>query len=130
MFVTGVDARLFALAGLDLFKEAGRERAVGVLRPIAQPGMLVRTNVDGGGGPLFTVPSILSSVDLSPDSQVLLATTCLIRIEGGAKGLALEFGLTVTPLWGDIRPHFVKLADMKVDAFRPPFSIGHVRIQP
>jgi hypothetical protein len=130
VFVSALDARLLALATLDMNKPEGRARAVSVIKPIAEPGMLVRTDLEGGGGPLFTVPTVLSSVDLSPDSQVLVATSCAIRAEAGADQLAFEFGFTVTPLWGNVAPRFVKLADMKPDAFKPPFSIGHVRIQP
>jgi hypothetical protein len=90
--------------------------------------MLARTSLEGGGGPLFSVPSVLSAVDVSPDSQVLVATTSVFRNK--SRELALEFGVTITPLWGQVKPRYVKLADMQPDAFKPPFAIGHVRIQP
>jgi hypothetical protein len=94
--------------------------------------MLVRTDIEGGGGPLFSAPTVLSAVDLSPDSLVALATGCKIDVQkgGGSGGFALEFGVTITPLYGKIVPRFVKLAEMNASAFQPPFTLGHVRIQP
>lgn len=133
VFVTTVNPKVFQLAGLDLFKPEARERAVALLKPIAEPGMLVRTDVEGGGGPLFSAPTVLSSIDLSPDSQMLLATSCRVDLQAsgaGSGGLALEFGVTITPLWGAVKPEFVRLGEMSPGAFQPPFVLGHVRIQP
>jgi hypothetical protein len=130
VFISTIDSRLLQLATIDMFKPEGREKAVQILKPVGEPGMLVRTDLEGGGGPLFTVPNVISSIDLSPDSQMLLGTTCAIQTEGGADKLTFEFGVTITALWGSIKPRFVKLADMQPDAFKLPFSIGHVRIQP
>jgi DNA-binding beta-propeller fold protein YncE len=128
VFMTTIDPQMFQLAALDLFQAEGREKAVACLKPIAEPGMLARTNLEGGGGPLFSVGSVLSALDVSPDSQVLVATTSVFHTESNR--LTLEFGVTVTPLWGAVKPRYVKLAEMQPDAFKPPFSIGHVRIQP
>jgi hypothetical protein len=130
VFLSGIDAKLLQIATLDLFKEDERRRAVQILRPVAEPGMVVRTDLEGGGGPLFTVPYVVSALHLSPDSQVLVGTATNIKVESGGEAVTFEFGVVVSPLWGKIEPRWEKLGDMQPSAFKPPFSMGHVRIQP
>lgn len=130
VFLTALDARLFQLGGLNLSLPDGRARAHAVLRAVAEPGMLVRTDVGGGGGPLVSLPMVVSSVDLSPDSQLLLATAARLDVAHGADLLRAEFGLAISPLWGKARPRWVKLADLPLDAVKWPFTLGYVRIQP
>ena len=104
VFVSAVDSRLLQLAGLDLFEVEGRQRAVSMLKPIAEPGMLIRTSVEGGGGPLFSVPTVLTSVDISPDSQMVLAATCSFIPAGRTESRSSSgyFGLALGPGAADL----------------------------
>ncbi|HJZ86481.1 MAG TPA: IPT/TIG domain-containing protein [Polyangia bacterium] len=129
VFITGVQSALFQLAGVALATPAGVKKADALLRPIAQPGMIVRANINGGGGPLFATPQVLSSVDLTPDAQVLIATACR-AVPGGDGQLDLSFGVVSAALWGKPSPKFIPLEKVSAEQFRPPFRLGQVRIQP
>ncbi len=120
IFVTGVNAALLGL-GADPAKSAD------VLKTIAEPGTLVRSDVDGKGGPMFTAPAFLSAAELSPDSQVLVVSGCTATV--GEGGVTVDFGVTVTAL-ASPKPKWIKLAGMSPAALHPPFAIGSVGIQP
>jgi hypothetical protein len=130
VFITGVPPALFQLEGLALAREADQKKAAALWRREPQPGMLVRADVNGGGGPLFGSPNLLTGVDLSPDAQLILASGC--RVNATADGhLTVEAGVAFTPLWTrTFNPTFIALGPLSPELLRPPFRLGEVRIQP
>jgi hypothetical protein len=128
VFISGVHSSLFQLGGLELATEAGVKQADAVLRPLGQPGMMIRADINGGGGPIFSTPQVLGSVDLSPDAQVIVATAC--RAVTRASAIELSFGIVTAMLWGNPSPRFVPLEKVGAEQLRPPLRLGEVRIQP
>jgi hypothetical protein len=129
VFVTGVQPGLFKLDGLALAREADVKKAVALWRGAPQAGMLVRTDVNGGGGPLFQTPELLTGVDLTPDSQLLVAVGA--RVATANDTLTVEGGVVTTRLFTKTHtPTFIPLGPLKTDLVRPPFRLGEVRIQP
>lgn len=129
VFVTGVQSSLFKLEGLALAREADAKKAAAMWRGAGQPGMLVRTDASGGGGPLFSSAALLTGLDLTPDSQLLVAVAA--RVGTANDTLTVEGGIVTTPLWTKTHtPTFISLGQLKSDLVRPPFRLGEVRIQP
>jgi len=130
VFITGVQPALFKLDGLALAREADEKKAAALWRQSVQPGMLVRVDVNGGGGPLFATASLLTGVDLTPDSQLILASACRVDIDQAGR-LSVEAGVAYTGLWArTFSPTFVPLTKLSTELLRPPFRLGEVRIQP
>src|SRR5207249_7368330 len=73
VFVSSLHDAIFKLADVDLGTPAGA-KAVGNLWHPPQPGLMVRADITGGGGPLVSTPEILSAADLTPDAQLIVAT--------------------------------------------------------
>ena len=129
VFITGVQTALFKLEGLALAREADAKKAVALWRQVGQPGMLVRTDANGGGGPLFSSPALLTGLDLTPDSQLLVAVAAKVGTANDT--VTVEGGVITTPLWTKTHtPTFISLGQLKSDLLRPPFRLGEVRIQP
>ncbi|MBI5479132.1 MAG: hypothetical protein HY906_09760 [Deltaproteobacteria bacterium] len=129
VFVTGVQSALFKLEGLALAREADAKKAAALWRQVPQPGMLIRTDVNGGGGPLFSTPALLTGVDLTPDSQLLVAVAA--RVATDKDTLTVEGGVVTTRMFTKTHtPTFLSLGQLKSDLVRPPFRLGEVRIQP
>jgi hypothetical protein len=127
VFVTSVKDALFQLSemsfsGKDAAKQAGK------LLGAPTPGMMVRGELNGGGGPMFTSPQLLSGVDLTPDSQWVVATAA--RVITATATPQFEFGVVAAPVWGSGSPIFVGLGPMEGKELKPPFLIGEIRIQP
>jgi hypothetical protein len=96
-----------------------------------QPGIMVRADINGGGGPLFATGDIMASLDLTPDAQVVVATTARVTQIPSTGGVVTDFGVTFAPIWGaQPTPIFLPLAKLDPTAVKPPFSFGAVRIQP
>ncbi|HEY3354872.1 MAG TPA: IPT/TIG domain-containing protein [Polyangia bacterium] len=130
VFITGVHPALFKLEGLALAREADAKKAAALWRQHAEPSMLVRADVNGGGGPLFHSPTLLTGVDLSPDAQLILISACRVGVDQDGR-VAAEAGVAFTPLWTRIfNPTFIPLGKLSAEALRPPFRLGEVRIQP
>jgi hypothetical protein len=129
VFVTALADALFKLGELDLATPAGAQAAMKLWRPPA-PGMMVRADINGGGGPLFTTPQILSSVDLTPDAQLVVATSARVSPAPATSSVVLDFGVTVAPIWGTPEPLFLPLGPLAARELKPPFAIGEVKIQP
>lgn len=129
VFVTSVNDALFKLADLDVGTPAGAKAAVKLWKP-PQPGMMVRADIFGGGGPLFTTPQILGAVDLTPDAQLVLGTSARVTPSASGDGVALDFGVTFSPIWGNPAPVFLPLGPLAPRDLKPPFKIGDLRIQP
>jgi hypothetical protein len=129
VFLTGVQAALLKLDGLAMAREADAKKAAALWRQVTQPGMLVRTDANGGGGPLFSTPALLTGLDLTPDSQLLVAVAAKVGTDNDT--LSVEGGVIATPLWTkSYAPTFISLGQLKSDLLRPPFRLGEVRIQP
>ena len=130
VFVTTLHDALFKLAGVDLDGNAAAKTVAKLWRP-PQPGILVRADINGGGGPLFTTNEVLSALDLTPDAQLLVATAARVTPAPATGSVALDFGVTYAPIWGaSIAPVFVPLDKLNAKELRPPFLIGDLRIQP
>jgi hypothetical protein len=128
VFVSSLSTGLFKLADIDLGTPAGAKAAQKLWRP-PQPGIMVRADVNGGGGPMFTTPEILSALDLTPDAQLLVATAA--RVTPAPNGATVQFGITFAPIFRALQPTtFVPLRTLAARAVRPPFALGDVRIQP
>lgn len=130
VFVTSVHDALFKLAGAALDTPAGGKLVAKLWHP-PQPGIVVRADINGGGGPLFTTAEIVSSLDLTPDAQLLVATAARVTPVPSTGGVALDFGVTFAPIWGmTITPVFLPLEKLNGRELAPPFALGDVRIQP
>lgn len=130
VFVTSLNDALFKLADVALDTPAGAKAVAKLWHP-QKPGMLVRADINGGGGPLFTTAEILSAVDLTPDAQLLVATAARVTSVPATGGVVLDFGVTYAPIWGaTITPVFLPLDKLDARAVKPPFWIGDLRIQP
>lgn len=130
VFVTSVNDALFKLGELDVSKPAGM-KAAHKLWHLPSPGIMVRADINGGGGPLFTTPEVMSALDLTPDAQLLVATSARVSPAPATESAVLDFGITVAPIWGSaMHPLFLPLDKLAPAELRPPFAIGDVRIQP
>lgn len=129
VFVSTVADAFFKLAGLELGTPAGAHAADKLwTRP--QPGMMVRADVSGGGGPLFATSEIMSAIDLTPDAQRLLATAVRVSPAPATNSVVLDFGVTTAPIWGTPTPLFLPLGTVSPSELKPPFQLGDLRIQP
>jgi hypothetical protein len=130
VFVTSLNDTLFKLADVALDTPAGAKAAAKLWHP-PQPGILVRADINGGGGPLFATAEVLSSLDLTPDAQLLVATAARVSPAPATGGVVLDFGVTFAPIWGTtITPVFLSLAKLDAKELKPPFLLGDLRIQP
>jgi hypothetical protein len=125
VFVSSVADNLFKLAESTI----GPAVLDKLWRP-ARPAMIVRADINGGGGPLFASPVIMSSVDLTPDAQLVVATAARVAPAPATKSVVLDFGVIVSPVWGSPTPVFVSLGALEANELKPPFYLGEVRIQP
>jgi hypothetical protein len=91
---------------------------------------MVRADVSGGGGPLFTAPQILSAIDLTPDAQLIAATATKVSPPSTGEGLVLEFGVVWSSIWGNPSPTFLSLSPEPAAELKAPFQLGDLRIQP
>lgn len=130
VFVTSVNDALFKLADVALDSPAGAKAVAKLWHP-QKPGILVRADINGGGGPLFTTAEILSALDLTPDAQLLVATAARVAPAPATRSVALDFGVTYAPIWGaTITPVFLPLEKLNAREVKPPFLLGDLRIQP
>jgi hypothetical protein len=69
-----------------------------VLDAVAEPGAVLRTDLEGDAASLFRTAGVVTGVAVSHDSQQVAAATT--RIAAGEGGARLEFGVTLVPLAG------------------------------
>ena len=131
VFVASLNDALFKLGALDLNSAAGSKAALQLWHP-PEPGIMVRADINGGGGPLFATREILSSLDLTPDAQLVVATAARVTAKPDiAGGLTLDFGVSYAPIFHtDVAPVFVPLAPLDPRELKAPFALGAIRIQP
>jgi hypothetical protein len=131
VFVSSLSSALFKLQDLDLGSVTGTKAATKLWHP-PEPGIMVRADVNGGGGPMFTTPEILSAIDLTPDAQLIVATAMRVTpAAAGDSGATLEFGIAFSPIFRAFqKPTFVPLGPLAPAEVKPPFLVGDVRIQP
>jgi hypothetical protein len=130
VFVASLNDVIFKLATIDVATPDGQKAALKLWHP-PQPSILVRADINGGGGPLYTTADLESSLDLTPDAQLLVTTAARVRPAETGGGLALDFGVIFTPIWGTaVTPSFIPLEKLSGKELRPPFFFGEVRIQP
>ena len=132
VFVTVAERRaLQAGRRSTLDTPAGAKAALKLWHP-PQPGMMVRADINGGGGPLFATPRASSRrVDLTPDAQ-------LHRGHRGARLAGAGDGRRGARLRRDLRAHlgladtpvFLPLGPLAAPELKPPFELGDLRIQP
>jgi hypothetical protein len=126
VFISGVNANLFQIG--NGATPAGARKIEAVLKPNGQPGMMIRADINGGGGPMFATQQVLSSVDLTPDAQTIVATGVRAVARGG--DVEVSFGVVTCALWGKPEPRFVPLEPVGAEQLHPPFHLGQIRIQP
>jgi hypothetical protein len=129
VFASSVNDALFKLADIQPTTPQGAQKAYDLWHP-ERPGQIVRCDINGGGGPLFQAPQILSAIDLTPDAQLLLATSARLAASPPTGGVHIEFGVTASPVWGTPTPTFIPLGPLPANQLRPPFDFGDLRIQP
>jgi hypothetical protein len=125
VFISSVAGNLFKLADATF----GPALVDKLWRP-SRPAMIVRADINGGGGPLFLSPILMSSVDLTPDAQWVVATAARLAPAPLDQAVVLDFGVVYSPVWGSPTPTFVSLSTMAPGELKPPFVFGEVRIQP
>ncbi len=130
VFITAHDASLLKLASLRFDRAKGLRRAVDVLRKSTALGTVVRTDLDGKGGPLFDSPSLLGSVDLTSDTQLLLVAGAKVEVRQKPAAVRLVYGVSSSRVFGKPEPRFIPLAEVDPDSLARPFLLGEVRIQP
>jgi len=126
IFVSAVRDALFKL-------DLGQPDAAGQAKRLfgsPAPGMIVRAALDGSGGPLFSTAELPSAIDLSPDSQLVVATAARPKLDAAGAVTTVEAGVIAATVFGNPTPRFFPLAELAPRALRPPFHIGDVRIQP
>jgi hypothetical protein len=129
VFFTTVADVFFKLADIALDTPAGTKALQKLGHPL--PGIMVRGDINAGGGPLFTTAEVDSSVDLTPDAQLLVATAARITPVPSTGGVVVDFGITYAAIWSStITPVFLALDKLKPAELKPPFHFGDVRIQP
>jgi hypothetical protein len=126
VFISGVNANLFQIG--NGATAAGARKIEAVLKPNLTPGMMIRADINGGGGPMFSTQQVVSSVDLTPDAQTIVATGVRAVARGG--DVEVSFGVVTCALWGKPEPRFVPLEPVGAEQIRPPFHLGQIRIQP
>lgn len=131
VFVASLNDALFKLGDIDLGTTSGARKALQLWHP-PEPGIMARADINGGGGPLFTTREILSSIDLTPDAQLIVATAARVTSKPDiAFGLQLDFGVSYAPIFkSGVAPVFVPLAPLDGKTLKPPFHLGALRIQP
>jgi hypothetical protein len=126
IFVSAVGDALFKidLTAADAAAQARR------LFGSPAPGMIVRAALDGSGGPLFSTAELPSAIDLSPDSQLVVATAARPKLDAAGAVTAIEAGVIAATVFGRPTPRFFPLVELAPRELRPPFYIGDVRVQP
>jgi hypothetical protein len=130
VFVTSLANAMFKLRDLKLDTPAGAKAALNLWHP-PQPGILVRADINGGGGPLFTTAELPSAIDLTPDSQLLMTTSARVVPVPSTGGVMVDFGVTSAAIFSStITPSFLALDTLPLSELKPPFELGDIRIQP
>jgi hypothetical protein len=123
-----VSAVADALFKIDL---GGADAAAQVKRLFGSPapGMIARAALDGSGGPLLSMQELPSAIDLTPDSQLLVATAARPKV-GADNAVTVETGLIASSVFGRPTPRWFPLGTLAPRELKPPFRIGDVRVQP
>ncbi len=129
VFISAVADAIFKLPGVALGGKGGPAIVAKLWRP-ASPAMVVRADINGGGGPLFASPQIMSSLELTPDAQWLVGTAARVAPAPSTHSVVLDFGLMMSPVWGNPAPVFLSLGALDPAELTPPFALGEIRIQP
>lgn len=130
VFITVHDSKLLKLAGLRLDQQRGLKRAVDILRGIEPLGTLIKTDIDGHGGPMFNSRSLLGSLDITSDAQLLLIMGAQVEVQRQPAQVKLVYGITSSRVFGKPHTQFLPLDDVDPDNLARPFLMGDVRIQP
>jgi hypothetical protein len=132
IFITVHDAKLLKLAKTPMDQRWGMQHVVKTLSGIDQLGTLVKTDINGKGGPVFTSPYLLGSLDLTSDSQMLVLTGARVVTQRRPAKVKLIYGVASTRVFGAKGdPPFIELATLDDPKnIARPFLLGDVRIQP
>jgi hypothetical protein len=129
VFISSIADGLFKLADGSLSGKGAAALVDKLWRP-PHPGMIVRADINGGGGPLFASAQVLSSLDLTPDAQWVVATAARVAPAPATQSVVLDFGVMMSPVWGSPTPVFLSLGALDAAELKPPFAFGEIRIQP
>jgi hypothetical protein len=130
VFISVHDSKLLQLSRARLDRMAGLRQAVRMLQGISPLGTLIRTDLEGRGGKLFDSPSLLGSIEVTSDSQLLLVAGVQVEARSKPLSLRLVFGITVARVFGAPAPRFLPLGEVDPESLARPFELGEVRVQP
>jgi len=130
VFIATHDSRLLKLARTRFDRQWGLREAVRILRGASPLGTLVRTDIDGKGGPMFTLDALPGAVEITSDSQVLLVAGARVETRRRPAAVRLVYGVTAYRVFGKHKPQFIQLAEVDPEALKRPFLLGEVRVQP
>src|SRR5439155_25111442 len=130
VFLTSLATAMFKLTDVDITTQAGGKAALKLWHP-PQPGIVARADINGGGGPLFTMSELPSAIDLTPDAQLLVTTSARVVPVPSTGGVVVDFGVTWAPIFSSTStPTFLALDKLPPSELKPPFHFGDIRIQP
>jgi hypothetical protein len=128
VFVSAIHDGLLKLGDIDVTKPAGAKAALDLWK-MPKPGMLVRADITGGGGPLASTAEILSAIDVTPDARLLVAAAVHVAA-GEAGALKLDFGVVSCQALANPTPTFIPLGPAAAADLKPPFATTELRVQP
>ncbi|MFH0903149.1 MAG: hypothetical protein V2A73_21175 [Pseudomonadota bacterium] len=140
VFLGVSDPVLLLSPASDRVRSARAAEATAAVSPMSEPGAIVLADPESGGGLQIAAPGIVSSLDVSPDSQLLLAATCLL--EGGpdadAGKQATELGVLELPVAASladpsaavVRPRYLPLAKLSASSSSRGVCRSQLKIQP
>jgi hypothetical protein len=131
VFITAHQASLLKLAHTRFDQARGLRRAVEILlKETERLGTMVRTDLSGKGGVMFDSPSLLGSVDITSDTQLLLVACAKVEVRKNPASVRLIYGITTARVFGATSPTFLPLGEVDPESLARPFLLGDVRVQP
>lgn len=130
VFITAHASSLLRLRKTRFDRRRGLRRAVRILRGIDPLGTVVRTDIEGRGGPMYSSPSLLGPIDVTSDSQLLLVAGAKVWAQRKPARVRLVYGVSSAHVFGKPRRRFIPLAEVDPAALARPFLLGDVRAQP
>ena len=128
-FMTMMHPDLFLLKKQRLDTPTGLQQGAELLRRLGKYGTILRTDHQGRGGVFHQAPGLFSELVITGDGAYVLAVGCKPRVSVDPLRVEVPCGLLVKPT--DKRPpSFLSLGKLPRGAFKPPFSMGTVRVQP
>jgi hypothetical protein len=130
VFLTVEDSKLLQLANTRLDRKDGLKKAVKILEGLPVLGTVVRSDIAGKGGPMFSTKTLYGAIDVTSDAQLLLVSGVQVETQSKPASVKLVYGISTRRVFGTASPVFLPLARVDPEALARPFLLGDVRIQP